>query len=66
MTDGASELWPVLPCGGLPARCPTCIEIYRMIVGDEMPTCMVCGHRHWAYDPCDDDSGPTVGLGATS
>lgn len=56
MSGSATGLGPELPCGGLPARCPTCIHTYRLLVGDDVPTCVACEYRHWAYDPCGADS----------
>jgi hypothetical protein len=39
------------PCGGLPARCPECVTEYRRAVaGARVPLCVICHHRHWAYD----------------
>lgn len=38
------------PCAGLPGGCRECIAIYRRIVGNELPYCVLCGTRHWAYE----------------
>jgi len=39
-------------CGGLPGRCPVCIELYHRVCGREVvPWCAACGAEHWPYDP---------------
>lgn len=40
--------------GGLPGccPCPKCIALYHQVTGTaNVPVCMVCGGRHWAYEP---------------
>lgn len=39
-------------CGGLPGRCPACIDLYHQVLGrDVVPLCAACGTEHWPYDP---------------
>lgn len=53
-----------VPCRGLLGGCTWCSAIYRAVVGDERPTCMVCSGQHFAYEPhWSADAGATVELG---
>lgn len=41
-------------CGGL-TSCPDCQQMWRKVAG-QRGLCMVCGCRHWPWEPHDIDS----------
>lgn len=47
----SEQVWTVEDCGGYAGGCPECTEIYRNWCGGVTPICMLCGGKHWAYEP---------------
>lgn len=50
---------PPQACSGLAGGCLLCIVLYRLAMGADspVPTCVICGGEHWAYQPHTTDQG---------